>query len=104
MGFSPRTGSPSTSVSFDSATSNSPFAFAAASSADTIPFLRDNISFLRSEIRLYVLLTVFLRTCRWEKEKVRSTRRVLNSYLYKKENQVTKNILFFLGGWWGGFI
>lgn len=73
-GFSPRTGSPSTSESFDSAASNSTFAFVAASSADIITFLRDDISFLRSEIRLYVLLTAFLRTCRQEKEKEKSIR------------------------------
>lgn len=60
-GLSPRTGSPSTSVSIDSAASNSAFAFAATSSADTMFFFRDDISFLRSQIRLYVLLTAFLR-------------------------------------------
>ena len=73
-GVSPTTGSPSTSESFDSAASNSTFAFVAASSADIITFLRDDISFLRSEIRLYVLLTAFLRTCRQEKGKEKSIR------------------------------
>lgn len=66
-GFSPRTGSPSTRVSFDSAASNSAFAVAASPSANARLFLREDISFLRSEIRLYVLLTAFLRICNEEK-------------------------------------
>jgi len=72
-GFSPITGSPSTSASFDSAASTSAFASLAATSADEIFLLRDVISFLRSEIRLYVLLTAFLRTC-WMKNKVAITK------------------------------